>query len=241
MVSRIKFGWIGGVCAFTLLEILITIAIIAILSSMLLPALQKAREMGRQTVCSNNLKQLGAAFMLYIQDWDGFFPPCISETGDIIVWPQYLASYIKPGLSTPCTLGEWQDNFCIFETTWVIKKNTIFRCPSHRIEGNGYWWGSYGYHSFASASEGTFPYYLGLQKISRVKFPSKCFLLTDWDNASIDSIPRLQWDVPETQRQADQRHRGGLNVLFVDGHVEWKDWDPFPKANENRELWYLNP
>jgi prepilin-type N-terminal cleavage/methylation domain-containing protein/prepilin-type processing-associated H-X9-DG protein len=85
MHSRIRSG-------FTLIELLVVIAIIAILASILFPVFAKVREKARQTTCTSNEKQLGLAFMQYVQDNDERFPQG-SRTAS---WGQGWAGQIYP-------------------------------------------------------------------------------------------------------------------------------------------------
>jgi prepilin-type N-terminal cleavage/methylation domain-containing protein len=59
---------------FSLIELLVTIAIISILAAILLPVFASARAKARQTKCMSNLRQLGIAMMMYVDDWDETFP-----------------------------------------------------------------------------------------------------------------------------------------------------------------------
>jgi prepilin-type N-terminal cleavage/methylation domain-containing protein/prepilin-type processing-associated H-X9-DG protein len=60
---------------FTLIELLVVIAIIAILAAILFPVFARAREQARRSVCKSNMKQIGLAMAMYLQDYDQMFPP----------------------------------------------------------------------------------------------------------------------------------------------------------------------
>ena len=97
------------------------IAIIGVLAGLLLPALQKAREKGRQAVCLNNLKQIHLGMLLYADDNNDFIVPLI-DWRTMLSWPMLLKPYVHtgdPGLyifGDPADLpaGEWQSRYKLF-------------------------------------------------------------------------------------------------------------------------------
>lgn len=100
-----------GTQAFTLIELLVTICIIGVLAALLVPGLGRALDSSRSAACTNNLRQIGAAFMLYLPDHNNVLPQrvydaVVTSTGVRLGYDELLATYV--------------DN-----------ATRIFRCPSH--------------------------------------------------------------------------------------------------------------
>jgi prepilin-type N-terminal cleavage/methylation domain-containing protein len=105
---------------FTLIELLIVIAIIAILASLLLPALGKARDIAQRSKCAGNLKQIGAAMNMYISDeGDGWIPggSSIAATPMPILWTTAMFSYFPPSDAYKTTYSNY------------VYGNAILICP----------------------------------------------------------------------------------------------------------------
>ncbi len=83
--------------AFTLVELLVVIAIIGVLVALLLPAVQSARATARQTHCKNNLRQIGLAILMFVDQHKGAFPKSTHTTGgrDEDAWVFTLAPYLE--------------------------------------------------------------------------------------------------------------------------------------------------
>lgn len=190
----------------------------AILASILLPALNNARAKSKQAVCANNLKQLGTAIHLYASDWNDVLPRPSATPDDAACWFYAVDPYllrISPGASaTP------QQRIA------VIKQDPIwltFDYPSRTnwrtFKMNKKLLGFDGQtNSVTSSITGWSPNYRRLTDISR---PTTTPMLFDGrcEEVATSSPDRTRFDGWEVY--AGRRHAEGANILFCDGHTEW--------------------
>lgn len=187
---------------FTLIELLIVIAIIAILAAMLLPALNNAREKARGISCTSNLKQIGTAFNMYANDNKGCLPPVgpIGYPTTSICWAGLLAH----DLGFPAATA-FDRNLTLVNSHIKANYPTVFNCPSETKNRNVV---SYAMHRTIE----------GLKIDDAVRTNPQLVLLVD-GNTDIAWNRMRKYD--NGHGHSEGSHNGGNNVLCVDGRVKW--------------------
>lgn len=188
---------------FTLIELLVVISIIAILASMLLPALGRAKKIALRSVCANSLKQINVGMFDYMNDYEEYLPPG-KEIGGT-VWPLYCWQYkLNPYLGN-LPIGSNAKN-----RNLLGEYDGPFHCIS-LIPGNGQYV-SYSMNTFDTAQ---FRTYTRLQSIKTRPGQTITFLDANYDEVV---TPNSQWYY--SLQPPALRHLNMDNMGALDGHVE---------------------
>jgi len=205
---------LSGKQVFTLVELLVVIAIIAILASLLLPALNQARDRAKDLTCKSNLKQIGLASLQYANDFQDHLPPC-SNPNPLAWTGQIYPNLLSAGKYLP--VKNWID------VNYGWSSDPVWTCPNLQ---RPQMWNSSGYSFNVNHVIG----YGTSVKLSRLRNPSRTLQISE--SALFDASKNIQkayfslkcplcfsWSTPTTNSYLWARHQKSGNVLYVDGHV----------------------
>ena len=217
---------------FTLIELLVVISILAILASLLMPALSTAQEKARSITCTNRLKQIGQGMFLYAEDYDG--------------WPVLLAGDRDPERTDamhsrwafvigPYVGVKWDEN-----STWPDKGSSpVLYCPSSPMSAlRGSYSGPGQLHKLTSYAPNrrrstTNPWCNpGRWRISSIELPEETFYACDYMEKfgrGINYVLMPEWKhavsmTPNKGLNGHElgawRHNKKMQLVYFDGHVD---------------------
>lgn len=199
---------------FTLLELLVIMAVIAVLIALLLPTLSSAKSMGRRIQCASNLRQIHGGLMVYAADWNACIPPATCRYQPPLTgnngWQSVLCLYIptrRPGYLNRVFLCPEAPRSFKADLEKLVRTYSV---PRPSFEG----------------AKGYDPVNCWPKHLSEVRNPSLALWVFDAANAgpgtlwSFDSS-RWEWVIADPLTYIDFRHTQRMGGLFADGHVSF--------------------
>jgi prepilin-type N-terminal cleavage/methylation domain-containing protein/prepilin-type processing-associated H-X9-DG protein len=222
--------------AFTLIELLVVIAIIAILAAILFPVFAKAREAARATACKSNMKQIGTALMMYVQDYDETYP--INPFDD-------AGTTNNPWTNCngwPCVRTDGSMN--VFAKIIPYCKNYgIFKCPSANNNAFNPWPGMSGsgcciFNNATTQREMSYYYnqHFSNTAMAAIDAPAERAIVGETGRSRMrpDNAVGTSGNRKRATRWTDwyAPHNDGSNITFADGHVKfYRDDQTGPGGN----------
>ncbi len=214
----------AGRRGFTLIDVLVSMTVIAVLIGLLVPSLSSVNEAARRVVCQSNVRQIGLGLIMYTNDYKGYLPPSrfINNSGARSSGsPEKMITLRVDPAEVTSAYGAWDGLGVLFATSYVPAPK-VFYCPSHR--------GQNPYSAYAMAWSVTGGdeivcnyHYRGEGPISMPRLGSRVPLTTSqlW---RID--PSQSSLIADSMRvKSDCNHRVGVNFFRADLTVHWFD-DP---------------
>jgi prepilin-type processing-associated H-X9-DG protein len=220
------------------------VAIIALLAGILIPVFAQAREKGRQTYCLSNLRQMGAAMMMYTEDNDGFYPPVIGHAGRRPVdfdssWMGFITPYLKsPSVFIDLSSGHPNDPLSNYAYAPLAATQ---RYPAILLTvdpwGAALWEGLGGFYG---QRIGWYVDPVPSLSVSQIARPSETVLVCDHAYFEWGILEKqVRYPAPRHIREQNIELAGGhivpsglINALFTDGHV---------KGMKHERFWEILP
>lgn len=205
--------------AFTLLELLVTIAVIAILAGLSLAGIRKVRSVGQSAACANSLRQLGAAAHMYLSENDQKFFAYSQPAPEGTMWYFGLERGGGPGGEGDRELDQTAGPLY----PYIKHVNGIQSCPAFpfgsalaKPKFKGASWG-YGFNTSLSNASA-----------ARIELPARIILFGDCAQVNTFQAPASSnnpmieefYMIDVANRTIHFRHGTSANMLFLDGHVE---------------------